>query len=74
MDIPWPAPHDMAGSVEIKSYGVALIIMLQRLLTEGKIKPHPRREIKGDFTDVLKWLDIAKSGKVRGEKLVYTLV
>ncbi|PVH70213.1 putative zinc-binding dehydrogenase family oxidoreductase [Cadophora sp. DSE1049] len=71
-DIPWPAPHGRKGSAELKEYGVALTVMLQNLLREGKIRPHPRKVIRGEFADVLKGLETVKSGKMRGEKLVYT--
>ena len=55
---------------EIHAAGVEWFRMAQRLLDEGRIKPHPIRVVDGRFEGILKGLQILKNGEVSGEKLV----
>ncbi|KAF2865945.1 chaperonin 10-like protein [Massariosphaeria phaeospora] len=72
-DIAWPAPYGRPASQEDRSFGAEwAATVLQRLLDEGLIKPHPLR-VKTDASwhDVLGGLEKIKSGSVSGEKLVF---
>lgn len=68
--ITWPAPFKRPGSEALLEFGNELYPMLQRLLDEGKIKPHPVRVMEGDLNTVLEAMKLLRSGKVSGEKLV----
>lgn len=46
---------------------------VEKLVAEGKIKPHPKRVGTGGLEGVLKGLEELKAEKVRGEKLVYRI-
>ncbi|RMZ90995.1 hypothetical protein DV736_g1773, partial [Chaetothyriales sp. CBS 134916] len=48
------------------------VSLVDGLLEEGKIKPHPPRVHKG-LENVLEGMEELKEGKVSGQKLVYTL-
>ncbi|EFE41546.1 oxidoreductase, zinc-binding dehydrogenase family superfamily [Trichophyton verrucosum HKI 0517] len=71
-DIAWPPPYERPGSEETRAFGGKLAQILQKILDEKKMKPHPLR-IKEQATwyDVLEGLDEVKSGRVSGEKLVF---
>lgn len=43
----------------------------EELVAIGAIRPHPAKEMPGDWPEVLEGIDQLRKGKVRGEKLVY---
>ena len=45
--------------------------LTERLLTEGKLKPHPPRICEGGLHGILVGVNLMSEGKVRGEKLVF---
>jgi NADPH:quinone reductase-like Zn-dependent oxidoreductase len=45
----------------------------EKLVAEGKIKPHPKRLENGGLEGILKGIQELKAEKVRGEKLVYRI-
>ena len=44
---------------------------MERILAEGKLKPHPVSVESGGLESVLDGLDDMRQGNVSGEKLVY---
>lgn len=73
-DIAWPPPHEIKGSKELRDFGESWLAVVQRLLDEGKIRVHPLKIMEGDFQDVLQGIETVRTGKMSGQKLVYSLV
>ncbi|KAH8195538.1 hypothetical protein TruAng_010298 [Truncatella angustata] len=46
---------------------------MQASLDQGLIKPHPMREVHGEWEGIIEGLHMLQAGKVRGEKLVIRL-
>lgn len=72
------APFALAGQTYDAPPGafesaVRFAEVAERLLAEGKIKPHPKDVRKGGLAGVLDGIEKLKEGKVHGIKLVYTL-
>lgn len=53
--------------------GVRWMAIFQRLLTEGKLKVHPTKNMGHGLKEVLNGLDILKEGNISGQKLVVTI-
>ena len=45
----------------------------EKLLAEGKIKVHPPKVMEGGLENVIEGLDLLRTNKVSGEKLVYRI-
>lgn len=52
---------------------VHLYTMLQRLVDDGKLRPHPLQLLKSGFEGIIEGLKLLKSGSVSGKKLVVSL-
>lgn len=64
------SPYTRPASVEKHSFAVEAAAEMQALLDAGKVTHHPVREVKGGWEGILKGLEMLKSGKVSGQKLV----
>ncbi|CAP62327.1 uncharacterized protein PODANS_0_210 [Podospora anserina S mat+] len=56
--------------VESYKLGVEAAAEMQALIDDGRVVPHPVRELKGGWDGILKGLDMLRGAKVSGEKLV----
>jgi NADPH:quinone reductase-like Zn-dependent oxidoreductase len=54
-------------------FGKMWMGLTEKLVSEGKLKPHPAKVGKGNLEGILEGLDEMKQGKVRGEKMVYSV-
>lgn len=72
-DIVWPEPHHRSASEDIAEFGATWTTILNRLLKDGLIKPHPLIVRGGGLTKVLEGVEDIRSKKVSGEKIVYLL-
>lgn len=43
---------------------------IQSLLNEGRLRPHPPKEVSGGWQGIIKGLDMLRKGEVHGQKLV----
>ena len=68
--ITWPAPFERGEDAEVRAFGVEYFRTVQRLLDEGRVRPHPVRVMEGGLEGVQGGLDLLKAGKVSGCKLV----
>lgn len=73
LDIDMPPPHGRPGNPELRKFGVDLARMLEGLLRDGKVVPHPVQVREGGLEGALQGLEEIKAGTVRGHKLVYLL-
>jgi hypothetical protein len=64
------SPYTRMADTEKHALGVESAVEVQRCLDEGKLMSHPVREIKGGWEGIIQGLEILKSGKVTGQKLV----
>jgi hypothetical protein len=64
------SPYTRLADPERLALGIECVGEVQRCLDAGDLKCHPAREIKGDWEGIIKGLEILRSGKVSGEKLV----
>jgi len=71
--IGWPAPFGREGDPSLRVFGRKWFQTAQRLLDEGKIKPHPLRIHDTGFEGVFDGLELLRKKMVSGEKLVYNL-
>jgi hypothetical protein len=72
------APFEFQGQVmesplEKFESAVKFAEVAERLLAEGKIKPHPKDVREGGLKGVLDGIQDLREKKVRGKKLVYLL-
>jgi NADPH:quinone reductase-like Zn-dependent oxidoreductase len=63
----WPA------SKEDYEFAKMWMGLTEKLVAEGKIKPHPKKVVSGGLEAIPKGMESLKAEKVRGEKLVYPL-
>jgi hypothetical protein len=68
----WPEPYARDGKPELREFGKPIFRSLQRLLDQGKIVSHPPK-VCGDVSNILEGVNDVRRGKVRGEKLVFTM-
>ncbi len=71
--ITWPEPFTRSADEEMRQFGVDYFIMVQKLLDEGKIKPHPVRLLEGGLEGVKGGLELLRNKMVSGQKLVCNL-
>ena len=64
------SPYTRPASAASYALGVAAAAEMQPLVDSGRVVPHPVRELTGGWDAILKGLDMLRSGKVSGEKLV----
>jgi NADPH:quinone reductase-like Zn-dependent oxidoreductase len=66
-----PEPYGVAPDPELHEWSKRFFRSLQGLIDDGKIKPLPMEKLQpGGFTTVIAGLEILKSKKVSGKKLV----
>ncbi|THC90563.1 hypothetical protein EYZ11_009964 [Aspergillus tanneri] len=65
------SPARMSAILEDKAFAEKFWAMAQKLLAEGKVKPHPVSVREGGLRGVLEGMQAMKEDKVSGEKLVY---
>lgn len=71
--IDWAPPFHYEVNPELRVWGVDWYITVQKLLDEGKLKPHPVRVVEGGFYGVKKGLELLKNKQVSGCKLICSL-
>ncbi|PVH72804.1 hypothetical protein DL98DRAFT_609476 [Cadophora sp. DSE1049] len=71
--IGWPAPFGREGDPSLRVFGKKWFQTAQRLLDEGKIKPHPVRVHDTGFEGVFNGLELLRKKMVSREKLIYNL-
>jgi hypothetical protein len=69
----WPEPFNKDGDPAAREFAVGWFATAQRLLNEGKLKPHPIRVMEGGLQDVTEGLELLKKKQVSGQKLIYSL-
>jgi len=65
--------QDFSASKDDYEFGKTWMDLTEKLVAEGKLKPHPKRVGTGGLVGVLKGMEDLKDGKVSGKKLVYHL-
>jgi NADPH:quinone reductase-like Zn-dependent oxidoreductase len=63
----WPASH------EDWTFAKMWMELTEKLVSEGKVVPHPKRAEEGGLQGILKGIEELKEERVRGEKLVYRI-
>ncbi|CZR58351.1 related to toxD gene [Phialocephala subalpina] len=58
---------------ECHAFGLKWYKLVQELIDEGKLRPHPYKVMDGGFEGILEGLDLLREGKNQGTKLVYFL-
>ena len=69
----WPEPYGSAPDPELREFAHPFFGVMQKLLDEGKIRPHPARPSKGGFEALIEGVGTIRRGEISGEKLVYRL-
>ncbi|GAB1207121.1 hypothetical protein APSETT445_005829 [Aspergillus pseudonomiae] len=65
--------HGISGKAGRSSPGEKFLAIAELLLAQGKIKVHPPKVGKEGLMGILAGLELLKTGKVSGEKLVYNV-
>ncbi|GKZ79775.1 trans-enoyl reductase fsl5 [Aspergillus niger] len=71
--IGWAAPFAREGCPETRRFALEWFTIAQKLLDEGLLKTHPIQRMGGGFEGVLAGLELLRSKRVSGRKLVYTV-
>lgn len=61
------------ASPEVHQFAVHWYCVFQRLIDEGKVRPHPLQELEGGFSGIIEGIRLLKTGSVSGKKLVISL-
>lgn len=64
-------PESFPAKLEDKAFAESFLPAAERLIAEGKIKPHPQSVGEGGLNGCLDGMQRMREGKVSGEKLVY---
>lgn len=64
--------YGSAADPELRVWGCELFRRMEKLINEGKIKPHPPSVNNGGLERVIEGVERMKRKEVSGEKLVYT--
>ncbi|TVY85435.1 Protein TOXD [Lachnellula suecica] len=67
------ATTEFPASKEDYEFGKTWMALTEKLVAEGKLKPHPKRVGSGGLEGALKGMEEMKAGKISGEKLVYRI-
>jgi NADPH:quinone reductase-like Zn-dependent oxidoreductase len=68
-----PGAYGKPADPEKRELGKRCFAMYQRLVDEGKVRPHPTQLLEGGLGGVLEGLALLKSGSISGMKLVVNL-
>lgn len=71
--IGWPAPFGRDVSEETRQWASDWFQMVQKLLNDGSLQTHPVRVMPEGFQGIRDGMDLLRSNKVSGAKLVYPL-
>lgn len=66
----WPEPFAREPSEELRAFGIEWFAIVQLLLDQGKLKPHPLRLVGDGFDNIFHGLKQLEMKTVSGEKLV----
>lgn len=66
----WPEPWGREASEELHEFGKEVWRLAQKLVDEGKLQHHPLRVLDGGLESVIQGMDLVRSKKVSGEKIV----
>jgi NADPH:quinone reductase-like Zn-dependent oxidoreductase len=69
-EVPLSGGYERPADKQKHAAAVRWFGVFQRLLDEGKVKPHPTQKLEGGLEAVLQGLQMLKSGSVSGKKLV----
>lgn len=69
----WPEPYGSAPDPALREFAHPFFGIMQKLLDEGKIRPHPARPSQGGFEALVEGVGIIRRGEISGEKLVYRI-
>ncbi|TDZ24973.1 Trans-enoyl reductase ccsC [Colletotrichum orbiculare MAFF 240422] len=58
---------------ELRAFGVRWYRDLQKLMDQGRLRPHPLRELEGGFEGILRGVEMLKNKEVSGQKLIVAL-
>ena len=64
---------DWPSSKEDYEFAKMWMGLTEKLVAEGKIKPHPKKVVPSGLEAIPNGMEELKAEKVRGEKLVYPL-
>lgn len=56
---------------DLLTFGIKFVEIAEKLLADGKIRPHPQRVGTGGLLGAIAGMQEMREGKVSGEKLVY---
>lgn len=70
--ITWPPPFERDADDGVRDFARGWFATAQRLLDQGKLRPHPVRVLEG-WGAILEGLDMLERKQVSGEKLVVRL-
>jgi len=71
--IGWAPPFTREVNPELRAWGVEWYITVQKLLDQGRLKPHPIKVMTGGFEGVKDGLELLRKKQVSGQKLVCSL-
>jgi aspyridone synthetase trans-acting enoyl reductase len=71
--VSWAAPWNFDARPAHRSCAESWYTMVQRLLDEGRIEPHPIEERGGGLSAVRDGMEEVRKGHVKGKKLVYSI-
>lgn len=66
----WPEPFTRCEDEKLREFGVEWFDTVQKLLDDGKIRPHPVKVLHGGFAGVADGLELLRQKQVSGQKLV----
>ncbi|KAF2819228.1 putative alcohol dehydrogenase [Ophiobolus disseminans] len=69
----WPGPYASEPEPRLREMAVPIFAVIERLLLEGKIRPHPVRVESGGYEGLIRGVSIIRKGELSGQKLVYNL-
>lgn len=69
----WPEPFNKDGDPAAREFAITWFATAQRLLDEGKLRPHPIKVMDGGLQNIAQGLEMLKKKQVSGQKLIYSL-
>lgn len=66
----WPAPWGRPESEELRQFGVEVWQTAQKLVEDGKLRPHPLRILDGGLEAIISGMELVRKKQVSGEKIV----
>ncbi|KAK5132881.1 Trans-enoyl reductase fsl5 [Meristemomyces frigidus] len=72
--IDWPEPMKRDAAPELREFANKWFITVQQLLDDGKLRPHPLKQMTGGLPAVFEGTELLRKKAVSGQKLVYSLL